>query len=93
MKIETKFFRRNLVLSILILLLGTFQTAFAQNRKISGSVVSATSEPVVGASVVASGTSIGTSTDADGNFSLTLPEKTTTIIVSCIGYSWLLVVV
>lgn len=87
MKIETKFFRRNLVLSILILLLGTFQTAFAQNRKISGSVVSATSEPVVGASVVASGTSIGTSTDADGNFSLTLPEKTTTIIVSCIGYA------
>lgn len=87
MKLKNKFFRRNRFLLILVAVLTLSQTAFAQNRKITGNVVSATSEPVIGASVVAAGTTTGTATDINGDFTLTLPTETTSIIVSCIGYT------
>lgn len=87
MKIKSKFFRRNRFLFFLVIALTFSQTAFSQNRKITGTVVSTTSEPIIGASVFAAGTSIGTATDVDGNFELTLPAETTSIIVSCIGYA------
>lgn len=87
MKLKNKFFRRNRFLLILVAALTLSQTAFGQSRKITGSVVSATSEPIIGASVIAAGTSSGTATDINGNFALTLPSETTAIIVSCIGYT------
>lgn len=45
-----------------------------------------TNDPIVGANVVVSGTTIGIATDADGNFSLSVPENTLNIEVSFIGY-------
>ncbi|AYQ32564.1 SusC/RagA family TonB-linked outer membrane protein [Runella sp. SP2] len=65
---------------------------FAVIGELKGTVVSAKdATPVVGASVIVKGNQrIGTSTDAEGNFKLTLPEalNTTnvTIVVSFIGY-------
>ena len=47
----------------------------------------ATSEPVPGAIVRASGTPLGTSADADGLFSLGVPPRVTTLDVSALGYS------
>ena len=59
--------------------------ASAQNRKISGTVKDAMG-PIVGASVVVEGTTIGVSTDLDGNFALDVPASTKQIKVSYVGY-------
>ena len=43
--------------------------------------------PVVGATVIETGTTNGTVTDYDGNFSLTVASPDAMVTVSCIGYS------
>lgn len=59
---------------------------FAQQVSVRGTVISATDNyPVIGASIVQKGTTNGTVTDADGNFSLTVPQGAT-ISISYIGY-------
>ena len=42
--------------------------------------------PIIGASVVVDGTSVGAITDVDGNFELKIPKKKCDIVISCIGY-------
>ncbi len=62
-------------------------TAFAQNRPISGTVVDANGEPIIGASVVVVGNStIGAVTDLDGKFAFSVPAGSS-ITASCIGYT------
>jgi len=59
--------------------------AFAQT-KVTGSVVSQEDgQPVIGASVVVVGTSVGTATDINGEFSLTVPEGKKTLRISSVG--------
>lgn len=57
----------------------------AQTITIKGKVVDASGEPVIGANVVVKGTTNGTITDLDGNFSLEV-SKGSTLVVSFIGY-------
>lgn len=52
---------------------------------ISGSVTDENNEGLPGASVVVKGTAIGTTTDLDGNYKLTLQEGGT-IVISFVGY-------
>ncbi len=60
--------------------------AFAQ-RTVTGSVTDATANtPLVGVSILAKGSSNGTITDIDGNFQLEVPEETSSITFSYIGY-------
>ena len=60
--------------------------SFAQNRLVSGKVVDSNGEPVAGASVVVVGqTSMGTATDMDGTWRLSVPDRAN-ISISCIGY-------
>ncbi|MBQ9660015.1 MAG: TonB-dependent receptor [Bacteroidales bacterium] len=59
--------------------------AFAQN-KVSGTVTDENGEPIVAASVVVRGTTIGVVTDLDGNYSISVPANST-LVASCIGYS------
>lgn len=59
----------------------------AQQRTVKGTVVDATGEPIIGASVVVKGqSSIGAATDIDGRFSLNVPSGATRLVVSYIGY-------
>lgn len=60
----------------------------AQNiASVSGKVVSARDRsPLAGASILVPGTTIGTTTDAQGNYSLTLPKGANELSVSYIGY-------
>ena len=44
----------------------------AQKITVNGNVSDATGEPLIGASVLAKGTSEGTATDFDGNFTISL---------------------
>ncbi|MDD4661444.1 MAG: TonB-dependent receptor [Massilibacteroides sp.] len=56
-------------------------------KKITGTVVDTNGEPIIGANVVVKGSlSNGTTTDIDGRFSLTIPDKTI-LSISYIGYN------
>ena len=59
----------------------------AQARVITGTVTSATEGegPIPGVSVVVKGTTAGTITDANGKYSLTVPDGATTLVFSYIG--------
>ena len=70
----------------LLLLFMTFQTVFAQQREVSGSV-SDEGGPLPGATVLVKGTSNGTQTDFDGNFTLSNVSNTDVLIVSYIGFT------
>ena len=56
-----------------------------QTKRITGRVLDANNEPVIGANVVVDGTTIGTVTDVDGNFTLDVPDGAT-LKISYIGY-------
>lgn len=95
---------KSLILSLCILLsaIGFSDSAFAQNNQgksvssapanpritIKGRITDDYDEPLPGANVLVKGTSIGTSADADGNYSLTFqrsPGKSDILIYSFIG--------
>ncbi len=58
----------------------------AAQRTVTGKVASGQGGPLVGASVVVKGTTNGTLTDADGNFSLTVPPTALILSVSFVGH-------
>lgn len=63
------------------------QALAAEERTISGKVLDAkTNSPVIGASILVKGTSKGTVTDLDGNFSLVVPDEASVLQVSFLGY-------
>ena len=72
-------------LIILIGLICISFAAFAQGTRISGKVLDTNNEAVIGASIIVKGTSVGTVTNIDGNFTLTAPDKNAVLKVSYIG--------
>src|SRR5690606_14032647 len=60
--------------------------AFAQGRNVSGIVTSAEDgEPVPGATVLVKGTTVGTATDVNGKYSLSIPADGKVLVFSFIG--------
>lgn len=53
---------------------------------VSGTVKDASGQVVPGASVFVDGTTIGVSTDLDGNYQLKVPSSKSVLVFSCIGY-------
>ena len=60
--------------------------ASAQGKTVSGTVIDQTGEPIVGASVLVKGTTIGVATDVDGNYSLTKVPDNAILEFRYIGY-------
>src|SRR5258708_8285661 len=60
--------------------------AFSQNKTITGRVTDETGKPVPGASIIIKGSRTGTSSGPDGSFSISLPPKSRTLVVSAIGW-------
>ncbi len=58
----------------------------AQTREITGKVLDENRQPLPGASVVAKGLAVGSSTDFDGNFTIQVPENVKILVVSYVGY-------
>ena len=56
-----------------------------QNRIITGSVIDESGEALIGVSVLVKGTTLGTVTDLDGNFTLEVPTGAI-LVVSYVGY-------
>lgn len=59
--------------------------AFAQTITVKGTVIDKEGEPLIGASVVVKGETLGTATDFDGQFTLQAPSDGT-LVVSYVGY-------
>lgn len=74
------------VLGLLLLLVGSISTLSAQNRKVSGKVLDALQEPLVGVSIRIEGTTQGTITDVDGAFDVQVPAVGATLDFSYVGY-------
>jgi len=71
---------------IMLMLLLCSTTLHAQGIAIKGTVTDASGEPLIGASVVVKGnTSLGTVTDFDGNFKMSVPNESTVIVISYVG--------
>src|SRR5678815_2515764 len=89
LRLDFSFFNQNYMLMKKIILfvsfLSTFTFATAQNRTITGQVVDDKGSGIANASVVVKGTSVGTITNANGSFSLSVPANARTIVVSYIG--------
>jgi len=59
-----------------------------QQQVVTGKVTdSQTGEPMPGVNVVIKGTTIGTITDSNGDYSISVPDRNVTLIFSFIGYS------
>ena len=89
--------RKKYLYVLICFLVSTLATANAANRTITGVVISGEdNEPLIGASVYVnaddlkkagvSQTSLGTITDMDGKFSISIPEKVTRLHCSYIGF-------
>ena len=76
---------KRLITTLLVLLTIGVQ-AFAQSA-VSGKVTDEAGEPLVGVNVLIKGTTTGTMTDLDGNYSLTDVRKGAILVFSSIGYT------
>jgi len=74
------------LLCLAVCMAGLFQAALAQNLPVTGTITNkVTGEPLVGATISVKGGSANTFTDAKGNFSITVPAKGTTLVISYAG--------
>ncbi|MDA3881305.1 MAG: carboxypeptidase-like regulatory domain-containing protein, partial [Prolixibacteraceae bacterium] len=72
------------LLTILFVL--SLSLANAQNKTVNGTVTNKNGEPLPGVTVLVKSTTIGTSTDIDGQYSLSVPEQSV-LVFSFIGYT------
>src|SRR5688572_10892400 len=72
----------------LLLFLGVFLCAVSFGQKsVSGKIFDAGSKmPLQGASIIGKGSSTGTQSGTEGQFTLTLPNDTKAVLVSYVGY-------
>lgn len=84
------------LLCILFLFAGTYEVAHAssdsamkidQETHVTGIVLDAANEPMIGVSVVVKGTTNGTITDFDGKYSISVPGPKTVLVFSFVGYA------
>ncbi len=73
--------------AILILISMAFAFSAAAQQTVTGVVTDAeTGEPLAGVTVIVTGTTVGASTDIDGQYELTVPEDRNTLEFSFVGF-------
>lgn len=70
----------------LALIMALFPLMMAAQSHVVRGVVTDDEGPLIGASVMIKGTSTGTATDVDGNYSITVPSANAVLEFSCLGY-------
>jgi len=84
------------ILSITFFVLLSFTAALGQNIELKGTILDSSGNPIPGAAVLVTGTSVGTVADIDGHFTLPVKEKLpadATLTFTCIGYQDVLQVI
>jgi len=84
------------ILLFLFLSIGAFQVSFARYGKtpfdyfkakgVKGKITDNKGEPLSNVSVLVKGTSKGVTTDANGNFSIEVPDDNATLVISFVGF-------
>ena len=75
------------VLTLIVFFLLSISQLKAQERQIKGKVIAdSTKEPLIGVTVHVKGKAAGTSTQADGTFTLTVNGKASALVFSSVGY-------
>ena len=69
----------------IVLLMFCFGLMMAQST-VNGKVTDRNGDPLISVNILVKGTTVGTITDLDGNYSITVPEGSNTLVVSYIGY-------
>jgi TonB-linked SusC/RagA family outer membrane protein len=78
-----KIFQRIVILSLILCSASLTQ---AQNKTVTGRVTAENGDPVSNATVLAKNSTAGTSTDQNGDFTLSVASDVTTLVVSSVGY-------
>ena len=78
-----KIFQRICILSLILL---STSLAQAQNKTVTGRVTAENGDRISNATVLAKNSTIGTSTNENGDFSLSVPSDVTTLVISSVGY-------
>ncbi|MDP4204912.1 MAG: TonB-dependent receptor [Bacteroidota bacterium] len=60
-------------------------TSTKKGNKVTGTITNEKGEPIIGVSILLKGTTIGTATDVDGNYSIDVPVGSKTLLFSFIG--------
>jgi TonB-linked SusC/RagA family outer membrane protein len=85
-KLNKKYVSMKRLTYLLLCLFASIAFATAQTAKVTGTVISAEDDgPIIGASIVVAGTTIGTVTDHNGAFTLDVPSNAQKLIISYIG--------
>lgn len=72
---------------VLVVCVLSLASAKAQQRTITGTITDSDGEPLIGANVIVKGTTVGTASDLDGTYELTLPDGAETLVFSYTGFS------
>jgi TonB-linked SusC/RagA family outer membrane protein len=73
---------KRLFFALVLLMAG--HSLFAQ--KVSGLITDENGQPLPGVNIVIKGTTSGTTTNVDGGFEITVPDKKTVLVISYVGY-------
>ena len=86
-KLQSRHWRGGEFLALLIMAILAFSTgAYAQQRSVSGKIIDQSGAPLIGATVIETGTTNGTTTDIDGRFTLPLKGAGQSVDVASLGY-------
>jgi len=82
------FFLGHFILAtVSMVLINPVDTVFAQEHTVQGTVVSSSDgETLPGVNIIVKGSNIGTSTNLDGEYSLTAPSPNDTLVYTFVGY-------
>ncbi|HLI92266.1 MAG TPA: carboxypeptidase-like regulatory domain-containing protein, partial [Puia sp.] len=75
------------LVSLAIICVFFTQPVFSQTKTITGKITDDKGNPLPGVSVSVKGSTVGTSTDAGGNFMLNVKSSAKTLVLSSVGYS------
>lgn len=79
---------RVVFLFILVSMLGVPIDSMGQSKTISGTLTDQTDgSPLIGATIAVKGTTTGTITDAEGAYSIAVPDENAVLIISYVGYT------
>lgn len=73
------------MLLLLLAVVGPAMLLLGQTKTITGKVTDATGAPIPNASIIIKGTNTGTTSKADGTFSLSVPENARNLVISAVG--------
>ncbi|MQY80160.1 MAG: SusC/RagA family TonB-linked outer membrane protein, partial [Bacteroidetes bacterium] len=74
------------MLLLVLIIIGTTGYASAQERSVSGVITDSENSPLPGANVTIKGTTTGTVTDLDGQFTITVPSDESVLVISFVGF-------